>query len=161
VRQTDASGLLKNVGVRKFCSLKAALLQGWTSALHDGPSKRPGQRDLHYVLDLWFEHKVHKVNHGQSYLIRYADDFVCGFAYRHEAERFVSQLQERLKQFGLEVTPDKTRMMRFGRGGGPHNGRFDFLGFEFYWRLSRRGRPLVQRRTARKRLCKSVATFTE
>lgn len=116
---------------------------------------------LHYVLDLWFEHKVRKGNHGQSYLIRYADDFVCGFAYRHEAERFAGQLQERLKQFGLEVAPDKTRTLRFGRGGGPHNGRFDFLGFEFYWRPSRRGRPLVQRRTARKRLCKSVATFTE
>jgi len=116
---------------------------------------------LHYVLDLWFEHKVRKANQGQSYLIRYADDFVCGFAYRHEAERFMSQLQERLNQFGLEVAPDKTQMLRFGRGGGPHNGRFDFLGFEFYWRLSRRGRPLVQRRTARKRLRKSVAAFTE
>jgi hypothetical protein len=83
---------------------------------------------------------VRKANQGQSYLIRYADDFVCGFAYRHEAQRFVGQLQERLKQFGLEVAPNKTRMIRFGRGGGPHNGRFDFLGFEFYWRLSRRGR---------------------
>ncbi len=116
---------------------------------------------LHYVLDLWFEHKVSKVNQGQSYLIRYADDFVCGFAYRYEAERFMGQLQERLKKFGLEVAPEKTQMLRFGRGGGPHNGRFDFLGFEFYWRLSRRGRPLVQRRTARKRLRKSVAAFTE
>jgi retron-type reverse transcriptase len=56
---------------------------------------------LHYVLDLWFEHKVRKANQGQSYLIRYADDFVCVFAYRHEAQRFVGQLQERLKQFGL------------------------------------------------------------
>src|SRR6266581_64472 len=116
---------------------------------------------LHYVLDLWFEHKVRKANQGQSYLIRYADDFVCGFGYRHEAQRFVGQLQERLNKFGLEVAPDKTQMMRFGRGAGPHNGRFDFLGFEFYWRLSRRGRPLVQRRTGRKRLRKSVAAFTE
>ena len=90
-----------------------------------------------------------------------ADDFVCGIAYRHEAQRFMSQLQERLMQFGLEVAPDKTQMLRFGRGGGEHNGRFDFLGFEYYWRLSRRGRPLVQRRTARKRLRKSVAAFTE
>ena len=116
---------------------------------------------LHYVLDLWFEHKVRKANQGQSYLIRYADDFVCGFGYRHEAQRFVGQLQERLNKFGLEVAPDKTQMLRFGRSGGPHNGRFDFLGFEFYWRLSRRGRRLVQRRTGRKRLRKSVAAFTE
>src|SRR3989442_12075646 len=74
---------------------------------------------LHYVLDLWFEHKVRKSNQGQSYLIRYADDFVCGFAYRHEAQRFLGQLQKRLNKFGLEVAPDKTQMLRFGRGGGP------------------------------------------
>ena len=116
---------------------------------------------LHYVLDLWFERKVRPANRGQSYLIRYADDFVCAFGYRHEAERFQAQLSERLKQFGLELAPDKTRLMRFGRGGGPHHGRFDFLGFEFYWTLSRRGRPLVRRRTARKRLRKSVAAFTD
>jgi len=116
---------------------------------------------LHHVLDLWFEHRVRKANHGQSYLLRYADDFVCGFARRDEAQRFMEQLPERLKKFGLEVAPDKTRMVRFGRGGGSYNGRFDFLGFEFYWRLSRRGRPLVQRRTARGKLRKSVAAFTE
>lgn len=116
---------------------------------------------LHYVLDLWFERKVRPANRGQSYLIRYADDFVCAFGYRHEAERFKAQLSERLNQFGLELAPDKTRLVRFGRGGGPHNGRFDFLGFEYYWTLSRRGRPLVRRRTARKRLRKSVAAFTD
>ena len=116
---------------------------------------------LHYVLDLWFEHRVRRENRGQSYLIRYADDFVCAFGYRHEAQRFMSQLQERLGQFGLELALDKTRLVRFGRGGGTHNGRFDFLGFEFYWTLSRAGRPVVQRRTARKRLRKSVAAFTD
>jgi RNA-directed DNA polymerase len=116
---------------------------------------------LHYVLDLWFEHKVRRRNRGQSELVRYADDFVCGFAYRHEAEAFLQRLSERLQKFGLEVAPDKTKMLRFGRGGGPYNGRFDFLGFEFYWRLSRKGWPVVQRRTSRKRLQRSVAGFTE
>ena len=116
---------------------------------------------LHYVLDLWFEHKVRRRNRGQSELFRYADDFVCGFAYRHEAEAFLQRLSERLQKFGLEVAPDKTKMLRFGRGGGPYNGRFDFLGFEFYWRLSRKGWPVVQRRTSRKRLQRSVAGFTE
>lgn len=116
---------------------------------------------LHYVLDLWFEHRVRKTNQGPSLLIRFADDFVCAFGWKHEAERFVGQLKERLARFGLEVAPDKTRQMRFGRKGGPHNGRFDFLGFEFYWRLSRQGKPLVQRRTAPKRLQRSVARFTE
>src|SRR6266436_3557532 len=87
--------------------------------------------------------------------------FIWGHLQPELAQRFLGQLQKRLNKFGLEVAPDKTQMLRFGRGGGPHNGRFDFLGFEFYWRLSRRGRPLVQRRTARKRLRKSVTAFTE
>jgi RNA-directed DNA polymerase len=116
---------------------------------------------LHYVLDLWFEHKVRKTNRGKSFLIRYADDFVCGFACQDEAERFVQELGARLKKFGLELAADKTRMMRFGRNGGPHNGRFDFLGFQFYWRTSRRGRKLVQRRTSPKKLRGSIARFTE
>ena len=149
--------------------LKAGILEEDSKIVHpvsgtpQGGSVSPVLANvyLHYVLDLWFEHKVRKANQGQSYLIRYADDFVCGFGHRHEAERFVGELQERLKQFGLEVAPDKTRTLRFGRNGGPHNGRFDFLGFEFYWRLSRQGRPLVQRRTSRKKLHKSVAAFTE
>jgi hypothetical protein len=46
----------------------------------------------------------------------------------------------RLKHFGLELAPDKTKTIRFGRGGGEYNGRFDFLGFEFRWELSRAGR---------------------
>lgn len=137
--------------------LKAGLLEEDGQIVHpvtgtpQGGSVSPVLANVywHYVLGLWFEHKGRKANQGQSYLIRYADDFVCGFAYRHQAQRLVGQRQERLKPFGLEVAPDQTRTLRFGRGGGPHNGRFDFLGFEFYWRLSRRGRPLTQRRTGR------------
>lgn len=116
---------------------------------------------LHYVLDLWFERKVQRANRGQTLIVRYADDFVGAFAWRPEAERFVGQLKERLAKFGLEVAPDKTRMLRFGRYGGPFNGRFDFLGFEFYWRPTRSGQRTVQRRTSRKKLRKSVANFTE
>jgi len=116
---------------------------------------------LHYVLDLWFERRVRKRCQGACQLFRFADDFVCAFERRHEAERFMSQLQERLKGFGLEVAPDKTRLLRFGRGGGEHNGRFDFLGFEFRWEKSRKGFPVVKRRTAPKKLRAAVARFTE
>ncbi len=117
---------------------------------------------LHYVLDLWFERRVRKANRGQSRLFRFADDFVCAFDYRHEAEGFVKALQERLEKFGLELAPDKTQCLRFGRGGGPHNGRFDFLGFEFRWEKGlQSGRPNVKRRTSRKKLRGAVARFTE
>lgn len=107
---------------------------------------------LHYVLDLWFETEVRRTNRGQSRLFRFADDFVACFEYRHEAAAFERALKERLAQYGLEVAPDKTKMIRFGRNGGPYNGRFDFLGFEYRWEPDRKGRPTVKRRTARKKL---------
>jgi group II intron reverse transcriptase/maturase len=106
---------------------------------------------LHYVLDLWFERKVQPQQRGRCRLIRYADDFVVSFEYRHEAEAFDQALKARLAKFGLEVAADKTKTLRFGRNGGPHNGRFDFLGFEFYWEPDRKGRPRVKRRTATKK----------
>lgn len=106
---------------------------------------------LHYVLDLWFERVVRKGNRGGSKLFRYADDFVACFEYGHEAAAFERELKARLGKFGLEVAEEKTQTLRFGRNGGPHNGRFDFLGFEFYWEADRKGRPTVKRRTARKK----------
>lgn len=106
---------------------------------------------LHYALDLWFERVVRKNNRGQSKLFRYADDFVACFEYRHEAEAFENALKQRLAKFGLEVAPEKTQTIRFGRNGGPYNGRFEFLGFEFRWEPSRKGRPIVKRRTAVKK----------
>ena len=106
---------------------------------------------LHYVLDLWFEKVIKPKQQGRSRLIRYADDFVTGFEYRHEAEAYEKALKTRLAQFGLDVAADKTKTLRFGRNGGPHNGRFDFLGFEFYWEASRKGQPNVKRRTATKK----------
>lgn len=116
---------------------------------------------LHYVLDLWFKRRVKKANQGACELFRYADDFVSVFERRYEAERFEADLKERLKQFGLEAAPDKTQRLRFGRGGGEHNGRFVFLGFEFRWELSRKGKPIVKRRTAPKKLRAAVERFTE
>jgi group II intron reverse transcriptase/maturase len=106
---------------------------------------------LHYVLDLWFERVVKPEQQGRCRMIRFADDFVACFEYRHEAEAFEKALKRRLAKFGLEVALDKTKTLRFGRNGGPHNGRFDFLGFEFYWEPDRKGEPRVKRRTATKK----------
>jgi len=116
---------------------------------------------LHYVLDLWFERRMRKRYRGQSRLFRFADDFVCGFDYRHEAEAFESALAERMQKFGLELATDKTKRIRFGPWGGRHNGRFEFLGFEFSWGRGHRGQPTVQRRTSRKKLRGAVQRFTE
>jgi group II intron reverse transcriptase/maturase len=116
---------------------------------------------LHYVLDLWFKEQVQPTNRGKSRLFRFADDFVACFEYRHEAAAFEQTLKRRLAEYGLEVAPEKTKLIRFGRNGGPHNGRFEFLGFEFRWEPSRLGKPIVKRRTARKKLQGAVHRMGE
>ena len=94
-------------------------------------------------------------------MIRYADDFVACFEYRHEAQAFEAGLKPRLAKFGLEVAADKTKTLRFGNNGGPHNGRFDFLGFEFYWEPDRQGKPRVKRRTATKKHLAAIQRVTD
>ena len=95
---------------------------------------------LHYVLDIWFEVKVKRKYQGESYLIRYCDDFVCCFQNKWEAEDFYVKLQERFEKFGLELAMDKTKILEFGRFARENRRRrgegkpetFDFLGFTFY-----------------------------
>ena len=68
---------------------------------------------LHYVLDLWFQKKWRSREvEGDAIIVRYADDFVVGFQYKEDAERFLSAVKERFKSFGLEIHPDKTRPHR-------------------------------------------------
>ena len=69
---------------------------------------------LHYVLDLWFEKVVRKRCKGQAYIVRYADDFVCCFEHKEEAEVFYEALKVRLKKFNLEIAEDKTKIIYFG-----------------------------------------------
>jgi RNA-directed DNA polymerase len=115
---------------------------------------------LHYVLDLWFERRVKPRCRGAAMIIRYADDFVCAFQYQSDAETFYGSLGARLGKFGLSMAEDKTRILRFCRFDLEGSGRFDFLGFEFFWDRTRRGLRGVKRRTSRKKLRASLATFT-
>jgi len=109
---------------------------------------------LHYVLDLWFERRFRKSCSGAVRLIRYADDFVVCFAKQAEAERFQTELIERLAQFGLAVEPSKTKVLAFGPGAAAHARRqgkrkpetFDFLGFTHYCSRSRNGRHFRMKR---------------
>ena len=108
---------------------------------------------LHYALDLWFEKVVRKEAKGECLLMRYADDFVCAFRYKADAERFYhEQLPKRLAKFALAPAPEKTRMIRFTRYEVHKSESFEFLGFEFRWGQDRHKRPHVKRRTARKKL---------
>jgi group II intron reverse transcriptase/maturase len=107
---------------------------------------------LHYALDLWFERVVKPHCKGEAILCRFADDWVCAFRYKQDAEKFYAVLPKRLQKFNLKVEPTKTQILRFSRFHPGMERRFTFLGFEFFWFIDRKGTPRVMRRTARKKL---------
>jgi len=106
---------------------------------------------LHYALDLWFEKRVKPRLKGRAMLIRYADDFVVAFQYRSEAREFYRELPSRLKIFNLDVAPEKTQLIRFSRFASGRQRQIQFLGFEFYWDIDRKGEPRLRCRTAAKK----------
>ena len=116
---------------------------------------------LHYLFDLWADVWRKKVAKGDVIVVRYADDLVVGFQHRTEAERFLKEFRERLAKFGLELHPDKTRLIEFGRfaardrkergEGKPET--FSFLGFAHYCgQRHKSGTFTVWRITAKKRM---------
>ncbi len=115
---------------------------------------------LHYALDLWFQRVLKPRCRGEACLIRYADDFVCAFEKKEDAQRFYREVRERIRKFGLEVVAEKTRVIAFSRLE-PGNGSFEFLGFEFRWGNDRSGREHLKRRTSRKKLRSSLKSFTD
>ena len=115
---------------------------------------------LHYVFDLWIDHWRQKQAQGDVIVVRFADDFVVGFQYRSEAERFLAELRKRFLKFGLELHADKTRLIEFGRLAAEDRKRrgegkpetFDFLGFTHICDQTRNGKFIVLRQTMRKRM---------
>ena len=116
---------------------------------------------LHYAFDLWVQAWRQKQAHGDVIVVRFADDIVIGFQSKSDAERFWAELIERLRKFGLELHPEKTRLLEFGpfaaenrrrRGQGKPE-TFNFLGFTHICGQKRsNGRYTVVRQTIRKRL---------
>jgi RNA-directed DNA polymerase len=119
---------------------------------------------LHEVIDRWFEEEVKPRLGGRAVLIRYADDLVIAFAEEKDAYRVEEVLPKRLARFGLQLHPEKTRLVRFQRPGdkerssrseGP--GAFTFLGFTHFWGKSRKGNWVVKRKTAASRFTRSLS----
>lgn len=114
---------------------------------------------LHYALDNWVLSWKQRKASGDIMLVRYADDFIVGFQYRVDAERFLEDLRVRLGRFNLKLHPDKTRLLEFGRfarmnrkqrgEGKPET--FNFLGFTHICGQTRKGRFAVVRKTMSKR----------
>jgi group II intron reverse transcriptase/maturase len=121
---------------------------------------------LHYVLDVWFAEEVQPRLKGRAFLVRYADDFVMGFACEEDARRVLAVLPKRFGKYGLTIHPDKTRLVPFGRpprnpsapgsSPGPQPGSFDFLGFRHFWSRSRQGNWVVKRKTSDSRFRRAL-----
>lgn len=118
---------------------------------------------LHEVLDVWFRDEVKPRLSGAAHLIRYADDATIAFAQRDDAKRVMGMLRDRFEQYGLTLHPEKTRMIDFQHPddqiGEP--GSFDMLGFTHFWGKSRKGSPVVQRKTAASRLGRALKRVAE
>lgn len=117
---------------------------------------------LHYVLDEWFAEVVQPRLQGPAQLIRFADDFVMVFRHKTDAERVWQVLPLRFGKYGLQVHPDKTRLVDFrSPAQGGTGGSFTFLGFTHYWGRSRRGHLVVQRKTAQNRFTRAVRSIRQ
>jgi len=115
---------------------------------------------LHYVFDLWVRQWRTRHARGDMIVVRYADDFIVGFQHKAEAEQFLADLRLRFATFGLQLHPDKTRLIEFGRYAAHNRQRrglgkpetFDFLGFTHICGNTKRGIFTVLRQTVPKRL---------
>jgi RNA-directed DNA polymerase len=115
---------------------------------------------LHYVFDLWVNQWRKRHARGEVIVVRYADDFVMGFQHRDDAERCLRELRERFAKFGLELHPDKTRLIEFGRYAAERRARrgegkpetFNFLGFTHCCGKTRKGAFAIKRRSIAKRM---------
>jgi group II intron reverse transcriptase/maturase len=151
------------------------LIQKWLNAgvLEDGEWKRSEEGTpqggtispllaniyLHYVFDLWV-HDWRQHTRSDVIVVRYADDFIVGFQHESEARQFLKELRERFAAYGLELHPEKTRLIEFGRYASENRDRdgrgkpetFDFLGFTHICGKTRKGRFVVLRHTKRQKV---------
>lgn len=115
---------------------------------------------LYYVFDLWANQWRNKRATGDVIIVRYADDFVVGFQSKSDAAQFLTDLAERLRKFKLELHPDKTRLIQFGRFAARHRAmrglgkpdNFTFLGLRHLCAISGKGKFLLKRQSDGKRM---------
>jgi RNA-directed DNA polymerase len=115
---------------------------------------------LHYVFDLWADQWRRRHSHGEVIVVRFADDYIVGFEHQADAQRFLADLRGRLAEFTLELAPEKTRLIEFGRFaaqrrkerglGKPET--FQFLGFTHICANTKQGRFMLKRITEAKRM---------
>lgn len=115
---------------------------------------------LHYVFDQWVQQWRKKQARGEVIAVRYGDDTIVGFQHKSDAQRFLQELKERFQKFGLELHPDKTRLIEFGRYAAERREKrgegkpetFTFLGFTHICGQTKEGKFTVKRHTIKKRM---------
>ena len=116
---------------------------------------------LHWVLDDWFVNQIKPRLRGDSFLIRYADDFVIACESESDAKRVMDVLPKRFACFGLTIHPTKTKLIAFRRPeykqkSGKGHDTFDYLGLTHFWTRSRKGTWVIKRKTAKKRMQRAM-----
>lgn len=115
---------------------------------------------LHYVLDEWYPEQIQPLLKGRSFIVRYADDIILGFEYGEDAERVMSVLHKRFAKYKLLLHPDKTKLIDLNKSDRG-NRSFDFLGFTHYMGKSRKGNPILKRKTSRVKLTKKLSETSD
>ena len=110
---------------------------------------------LHHVFDTWAHEWRQSPERGCMIVVRYADDFVCGFERETDARAFLTDLKVRMETYGLSLHPEKTRLIEFGRHASENREKrgvekpetFTFLGFTHICGKSRKGTFLLVRKS--------------
>jgi len=116
---------------------------------------------LHYVLDEWFIKQVQPLLKGESFIIRFADDFLLGFTNKEDADRVMKVLPKRFGKYGLALHPDKTKLIELGKRERDKPCTFDFLGFTHYMGTSRKGKSILKRKTCSKKFRAAVKSLDD
>lgn len=116
---------------------------------------------LHYVLEVWFKEQIQPLLKGNSFIIRFADDFLMGFTHKEDAERVMKVLPKRFSKYGLILHPDKTHLAKLDEGQDKGGKTFDFLGFTHYIGWSRKGKRILKRKTSKKKLRLALIKMNE
>jgi RNA-directed DNA polymerase len=168
-RRVNDGGLIRLIG--KW--LNAGVVDGGTITVNDKGTPQGGVASpvlaniyLHYVLDEWFVKEVKPRMRGRCFMVRFADDAVIGCELEADAKRMMEVLPKRFAKYGLSIHPEKTRLISFGRPAyrteaTRGDNTFDFLGFTHYWTRSRRGYWVIKRKTAGKRVRKTIVAMRD
>ena len=118
---------------------------------------------LHHVFDQWTMDWRRQQARQDMIVVRYADDIIIGFANREEAEAYRTALDDRLKSFGLNLHPTKTRLLPFGPRdyGDDKPGTFSFLGFTHQVSRTRAGRFTIRRQPDKQRQRRTLSRIKE